>query len=230
MIRHDKHLAVKRGVTVNAQIYYALKRLMDVVFTVVFLIMTAPLMLVIAVLIKLDSPGPVLFKQTRLGKDCEPFTLYKFRTMYQDADATLHRRYVQSFIRNQLVMEPESDSESTTYKMRNDPRVTRVGRLLRRTSLDELPQLFNVLKGEMSLVGPRPPLPYEMEEYHVWHQARLVTPPGITGWWQIQGRSRVAFNEMVRMDLRYNSQKSLWLDLKILLLTMWVVISGKGAE
>ncbi len=212
--------------------YYFCKRLMDLLLASLILVLAAPVMLLIALAIKLDSPGPVLFVQVRLGQNGSPFRFYKFRTMYDRADSSLHRRYVQSFIRARAPEGNGSASAATaaaTFKLVHDPRVTRVGRLLRRSSLDELPQLFNVIRGDMSLVGPRPPLPYEVVEYQEWHRGRLAAVPGLTGLWQVRGRSRVTFDDMVRMDLEYIARQSLWLDLRILLLTVPAVLSGKGA-
>jgi lipopolysaccharide/colanic/teichoic acid biosynthesis glycosyltransferase len=188
-------------------------------------------MAIIAVLVKLDSPGPVLFNQTRLGLGGRPFRFYKFRTMYDGVDHEIHRQYVQSFIRqNSPASGPSTATGSPYYKLTNDPRITPIGRLLRKTSLDELPQIFNVIKGEMSLVGPRPPLPYEVTEYQEWHRARLNVTPGITGLWQISGRSRMPFDEMVRLDLEYIARRSLWLDLSILIRTVPAVLSSAGAD
>jgi exopolysaccharide biosynthesis polyprenyl glycosylphosphotransferase len=206
--------------------YLICKRAVDVVVSAVGLLIAAPVLVLIAAAIRLDSAGPVVFRQTRVGRDGRLFTCLKFRTMVHNADPEVHRHYVQSLIRNHV-----SPREACAgYKMRADPRVTGIGRWLRRTSFDELPQLFNVLRGEMSLVGPRPPLPYEVAEYQDWHTGRLAAAPGITGWWQVRGRSRVPFDEMVRMDLDYIARQSLWLDLKILLLTIPAVLSGSGAE
>ena len=219
-----------RVITKNPQeqaSYLAAKRLVDVLLSSLALVITAPILLVIALCVKTSSRGPILFRQTRVGKDGRLFTLYKFRTMYHDADPEVHRRHVQSLIRSQ-----SSEGKSAGPPMRklvNDPRITPVGRFLRRTSLDELPQFFNVMRGDMSLVGPRPPLPYEVEAYHEWHFARLSALPGITGLWQVRGRSRVTFDEMVRMDIDYIAHRSLWLDLKIILLTVPAVLTGSGA-
>lgn len=207
--------------------YIAVKRLIDVSFSVLALFVAAPVLLFIALSIKLDSPGPVLFRQTRVGKRGKTFTFYKFRTMVHNADSAIHRQYVQSLIRQQSAA--GGQPAAPVYKMARDPRITRVGAWLRRTSLDELPQFFNVLKGEMSLVGPRPPVPYEVQEYQEWHLSRLAALPGITGLWQVRGRSRVTFDEMVRMDIEYITHQSLWLDLKILVLTIPAVLAGHGA-
>ncbi len=187
----------------------ALKRLMDLIIGSLTLVVTAPLMLLIGVLIRLDSPGPALIKQERIGEGGRPFGMYKFRTMYVDA--------------------PQRPPSGVPHKRRNDPRVTRLGRWLRRFSLDELPQLFNVLKGEMSLVGPRPELPWLVERYQPWQRRRFAVPPGMTGWWQINGRSERPMHEHVEDDLYYIRNYSLWLDIFILLRTIPAVIKGRGA-
>ncbi|HIC93861.1 MAG TPA: undecaprenyl-phosphate glucose phosphotransferase [Anaerolineae bacterium] len=195
----------------------AIKRAMDVVIASVGLVLCAPLMGLIALLIKADSPGPVLFRQVRVGRGGRLFTLYKFRSMRQEAEAE----------RAQLL--DLNEATGPIFKIRDDPRLTRVGKLLRRTSLDELPQLYNVLRGEMSLVGPRPPIPSEVEQYQEWHRRRLEVSPGVTGLWQVSGRSDLTFDEMVMLDLFYAENWSLWLDLKILLRTIPTIILGTGA-
>lgn len=207
------------------------KRFIDIAGSSLALLLCAPLFGVIALLILATSKGPVLFRQERLGQFGSRFTFLKFRSMYLNSDDTLHRDYVKKLITENLPSEEQSnDAHAPVYKIRNDPRVTPVGRFLRKTSLDELPQLFNVLKGEMSLVGPRPAIPYEFESYDIWHRYRILkVKPGITGLWQITGRSSTSFDDMVRLDLKYVHEWSLWLDFKILLLTPWVVIKGKGA-
>jgi lipopolysaccharide/colanic/teichoic acid biosynthesis glycosyltransferase len=214
--------------TVHRPAYSTTKRLLDILIVVLGMIVAAPLMLLIFVCIKLDSDGPVLFKQLRSGQDGRLFKIYKFRTMYHNADPEVHRRFAEQFIHNQIISE-QASAGAPPFKLADDPRITRVGRLLRRTSLDELPQLFNVFKGEMSMVGPRPPVPYEVDAYQEWHKGRLAARPGITGLWQVRGRSRVMFDDMVQMDLEYIAQQSLWLDIKILLLTIPAVISKDGA-
>jgi exopolysaccharide biosynthesis polyprenyl glycosylphosphotransferase len=204
------------------------KRVMDVAGSLLALLFGMPLFLAIAILIKLTSKGPVLFCQQRLGQYGRKFNFLKFRSMCVNADATIHKEYVKRFIASGSSQTLEGQP---TYKLTADPRVTPIGRFLRRTSLDELPQFLNVLKGEMSLVGPRPPLPYEVESYHVWHRTRLLAAkPGITGLWQVAGRSRVKFDDMVRMDLQYATSWSLWLDIKILLQTPLAVFSANGAH
>lgn len=205
-----------------------MKRVMDVAGSAVALILLAPVFLSVALAIKLTSRGPVLFKQRRLAKGGRVFQCLKFRTMRTDNDPKIHEEYVRNFIAGTVC--GESPTELGIYKIQNDPRVTAVGRFLRRTSMDELPQLFNVLVGTMSLVGPRPPIPYELSSYDLWHKRRVLeVTPGITGLWQVTGRSRTTFDEMVRLDLRYMQQWSLWLDCKILALTPLAVFSGDGA-
>ena len=209
-------------------IYDAIKRGLDVIGSLTLLVVLSPLFLLIATLVRVKSPGPVFFRQVRIGQMMKPFTMLKFRTMYLDADPRLHHEFVSSFIKaSGQVPEP---CQNGFFKLANDPRVTPVGHILRKTSLDELPQLWNVLCGDMSLVGPRPPLLYELEQYKPWHLRRILeAKPGITGLWQVSGRSRTTFDEMVRLDLRYARTRSLWTDIKILLATPAAVISGKGA-
>lgn len=205
-----------------------IKRWMDVVLSSTLLILLLPLFALIAVLVKLSSPGPVFFKQTRVGYLMKPFTMYKFRTMYADADHEVHYHYVSWFITSSG--KADTTDKASFFKLTNDDRITPIGRLFRRTSLDELPQLWNVLIGDMSLVGPRPPLPYELQQYRPWHRRRLLEAvPGITGLWQVVGRSRTTFDEMVRLDLRYARTMSLWSDIKILLATPVAMVTGKGA-
>ena len=170
----------------------------------------------------------MLFRQARVGQMAKPFTMLKFRTMRVNADHALHHEFVTKFIRSSAQLHPAG--RKALFKLTNDPRVTPLGRILRKTSLDELPQLWNVLRGDMSLVGPRPPLAYEVEQYRPWHWRRVLdAKPGLTGLWQVSGRSRTTFDEMVRLDLRYVRTCSLWTDIKILLATPRAVISGKGA-
>ncbi len=203
------------------------KRLIDVLGASFALLLFAPVLACAAVAIKLNSQGPVLYCQQRLGQFGRPFTLLKFRSMKVVNDSAIHREYIKQFIAGR----PANDGNGPpVFKIQNDPRVTAVGRWLRKTSFDELPQFWNVLRGEMSLVGPRPPIPYEIEHYRVWHHRRVLeAKPGITGLWQVYGRSRTAFDEMVRLDLRYVRNWSLWLDLKILIRTPVAVIFGAGA-
>jgi lipopolysaccharide/colanic/teichoic acid biosynthesis glycosyltransferase len=208
----------------------AMKRSMDVLGSLLLLAVLSPVFLVIAAAIKLTSRGPVLFRQQRIGEHGTAFTFLKFRSMYINNDASQHKEYVRQLIAGRAVKHPTDGSDEGIFKLTNDPRITPVGYFLRRTSLDELPQFLNVLRGDMSLVGPRPPLPYEVEAYATWHRRRLLeAKPGITGLWQVQGRSRVGFDEMVRLDLRYARNCSPWLDLKILVQTPKAVVAGNGA-
>jgi lipopolysaccharide/colanic/teichoic acid biosynthesis glycosyltransferase len=206
------------------------KRIMDLIGSALGLLFSFPLFLLIALVIKLSSKGPVLFRQVRVGQYGTPFVFLKFRSMYVDNDPALHREYVRALISGRAEFKPSADGRHGVYKLTGDPRVTRIGALLRKTSLDELPQLYNVLKGEMSLVGPRPAIPYEVQAYDLWHRRRVLeAKPGITGLWQVKGRSRVTFDEMVRLDVRYAMTRSLWLDIKILMDTPRAVILGQGA-
>jgi len=207
-----------------------IKRAMDIAGSLFGLVLFLPLLLIIAILIKLTSRGPILFRQSRVGQFGQTFTFLKFRSMYADNDCTIHKEYVTQLIAKNNGAESFPANGSPVYKISADPRVTPVGKFLRRTSLDELPQFINVLKGEMSLVGPRPPVLYEFHAYKLWHRRRLLdVKPGITGLWQVTGRSRVTFDEMVRLDLQYAQSWSLKLDLLILLQTPRVVLTGQGA-
>lgn len=208
--------------------FHHFKRGMDIVLSCFLLLLLSPLFLILAALVKFSSRGPVIFRQVRVGHMMQPFTMYKFRTMYATADHRAHHDYVSWFITSSD--KGQDQRPATVFKLTEDNRITRVGRMLRRTSLDELPQLWNVLRGNMSLVGPRPALPYEVRQYQPWHRNRVLeAKPGITGLWQVVGRSRTTFDEMVRLDLRYARTMSLWFDIKILLATPAAVITGKGA-
>jgi lipopolysaccharide/colanic/teichoic acid biosynthesis glycosyltransferase len=217
--------------------YFTLKRLMDLALVIPALVLLSPLLLVIAVLIKVDSTGPVLFVQERVGSrrrtedgktlwEIRNFQFYKFRSMFHDADQSVHRAYIQAFVTGNVQPSEVSGAE---FKLTADPRVTRVGKFLRRASLDELPQLINVLKGEMSLVGPRPVPVYEAAAYLPHHYQRLAALPGLTGFWQVKGRGRVTFEEMIQLDLEYIQNRSCWLDLKLILLTIPAILSAQGA-
>jgi lipopolysaccharide/colanic/teichoic acid biosynthesis glycosyltransferase len=206
------------------------KRLIDIVGSSVLLFLLSPLLAAIALAIKLTSKGPVIFQQERLGQFGVRFKCLKFRTMYANNDPKIHREYVQHFIAGQTNGDNTKEGKPTVYKITNDPRVTPIGRFLRKMSLDELPQFWNVLTGEMSLVGPRPSLPYEFEIYEIWHRRRVLElKPGVTGLWQVSGRSRTCFDDMVRLDLRYSQSWSLWLDFKILIATPRAAFGGEGA-
>jgi lipopolysaccharide/colanic/teichoic acid biosynthesis glycosyltransferase len=202
-------------------------RALDVVLSAVLMIVLTPLFALIAFAISLDSRGPVLFRQRRFGRDQKPFVVTKFRTMHHGVDHDTHRTFVLGLIAGD---HPERPNGGPQFKMIDDERVTRVGRLLRRSSLDELPQLWNVLRGDMSLVGPRPPIPYEVEHYPPHWFARFAVKPGLTGLWQVSGRSDLALEEMVALDVEYARRRSLWLNLWILARTVPAVLSGRGAS
>jgi lipopolysaccharide/colanic/teichoic acid biosynthesis glycosyltransferase len=204
------------------------KRLLDIVGSAACLVALSPLFFLVSALVKLTSKGPVFFRQERVGQAGRPFTMLKFRTMHVNVDERVHQKYVESFIQPGKTA---GAGKNVVFKIVDDPRVTPVGHFLRKSSLDELPQFWNALKGEMSLVGPRPSLAYEVARYKGWHRRRVLeVKPGITGLWQVTGRSRTTFDEMVRLDLRYVRNHSMWADLKILLATPWAVISGEGAH
>jgi lipopolysaccharide/colanic/teichoic acid biosynthesis glycosyltransferase len=206
------------------------KRVIDIAGSTLALLLGSPVFLLIAVCIKLTSKGPVFFRQTRIGQHGAPFTFLKFRSMHLNNSPDVHKQYVHNLIAGKVDGNRTNGNGNGVYKLTEDSRITGFGRLLRRTSLDELPQLFNVLSGEMSLVGPRPAIAYEVEAYEVWHRSRLLeAKPGITGLWQVNGRSRVKFDDMVRLDLRYARTWSPWLDIKILLRTPLAVLLGEGA-
>ena len=230
-------LALLEG-NANRRFYYVCKRCLDVCIAGAILVVLAPVFLMIAVLIKLDSRGPVFFTHERVGAKRKrsggdsmwvvtKFGMHKFRSMRPNADPSVHEAYIRDFVAGRVQPTEESGGK---FKLTNDPRVTRVGRLLRRTSLDELPQLFNVLKGQMSLVGPRPVPPYEVACYRNGEHKRLAALPGITGFWQVNGRCQVSFEEMIRMDVEYIRNASLWLDMRILFQTIPAVVCGRGAE
>ncbi len=222
-------------------IYHITKRVIDIALALLVLIILFPLILLIAILIKLDSPGPVIFVQDRVGIKRRiygrlsylqkvTFRCYKFRTMVCNADPALHKSYLKALINNDCAGMATLQGENTQIrKLTRDPRITRIGRLLRKCSIDEIPQFLNVLKGEMSIVGPRPAIPYEVEMYKSWHYQRLETKPGITGWWQVTARSSAEFDEMIKLDIEYIQRQSLWFDLKIILRTPLAIISCKGA-
>jgi lipopolysaccharide/colanic/teichoic acid biosynthesis glycosyltransferase len=204
----------------------SLKRAIDMLGSAFALLFCAPIFLIIAIAIKCTSEGPIFFCQTRVGRLGREFCFYKFRTMFANNDPHIHREYVAKLIAGGA----DTNQTGGLYKLTNDPRITRIGRFLRRSSLDELPQFFNVLRNDMSLVGPRPPLPYEYERYQTWHKRRVwELKPGITGLWQIEGRSRTTFDEMVRLDIRYATIRNFWLDVKIMWQTPSAMFLGRGA-
>ncbi len=208
-----------------------LKRIVDIIGSLVCLLLFAPVMMTIALAIKFTSKGPAIFRQTRLGFQGKKFNFLKFRTMQVNNDDSIHRQYLEKLIQGKHQEINMGNEEKPYYKIKNDPRITPVGKLLRKSSLDELPQLFNVLMGHMSMVGPRPPIPYEVDKYQTWHKKRVLNvKPGITGLWQVSGRSKMTFDEMVRLDLYYAQNWSLWLDFQIFFKTFKAVFSTKGAD
>jgi len=223
-LTREKGLALKAG---GRQAVVALRRGFDVVFALALILLFSPVLIAVTIAVRLDSRGPAFFRQRRVGYREKEFTLFKFRSMRVDADPRGHREYVTALI-NGAEANPDGGRENL-YKLAVDNRITPVGRWIRRWSLDELPQLFNVLRGDMTLVGPRPAIPYEVAEYPSWYRERFSVKPGLTGYWQVSGRNERTYEEMVRLDIEYAERQSLGLDLLILLKTPWVVLSRKGA-
>jgi lipopolysaccharide/colanic/teichoic acid biosynthesis glycosyltransferase len=221
-----------RAVPAKRPYEQVVKRVLDVVGATLALALLWPILLLIAVLIRLDSKGPALFVQKRIGKNGRPFDIYKFRTMTHNLDQNTHRKFMQAYIKGNVASSEcgQNGSSGVVYKPFSEAQVTRIGRLLRRTSLDELPQLFNVLKGQMSVVGPRPNVPYEVEAYKEWHMERLSVLPGITGLAQVNGRSALDFDSISRYDIEYARRMSLRMDLKILIATVTSVLKSNGAH
>lgn len=209
----------------QAPYFTLLKPALDYFVAAILLLLTSPLFLIFAIGIKMHSAGPVFYYQKRIGKDGKPFRMIKFRSMQVDADTSLHKQYVQSLIKQNT---RPRDLGKANLKLETDPRITGLGKVLRSFGLDELPQLINVLRGEMSMVGPRPSLDYELEVYEEWHKQRLSVLPGITGVWQVTAHNSVPFNEMVQIDLDYIQKANLWLDLKVMLLTPIEMLKKKG--
>jgi len=214
-----------KTITINAN-YLRAKRILDIVFTLLISPLLIVVGIIVAICIKLDSKGPVIFRQKRHGQNGVEFEFLKFRSMRVNNDQAIHRDKILEYMKGQKL---NNDTTGTTaYKYISDPRITRVGRFIRKTSLDELPQFWNVLRGEMTLVGPRPPLPYELEQYSSYEKQRLAGKPGLTGTWQVYGRSRVTFQEMIEMDITYLEQQSIWQDIKLIFLTVPVMIFAHG--
>lgn len=203
--------------------YLRAKRFIDVIFTLLIFIPLCLMLAIVALCIRLDSRGPIFFRQKRVGQDGKEFTMLKFRSMYVNSNDLIHRQAIQRYMNGETI-----DGEG--YKLTDDPRITKIGKLIRKTSLDELPQFFNVLRGEMTLVGPRPPLSYEVELYSSHDWLRLSGKPGLTGPWQVYGRSQVQFQEMVDMDIVYLQQQSIAQDLKLIIMTPIVMLSGRGGH
>jgi lipopolysaccharide/colanic/teichoic acid biosynthesis glycosyltransferase len=229
-------------VTGSRSTYYISKKILDFSLALLALIILSPVIAFTAILVKLDSPGPIFFTQERVGIRRRiynhitywqkiTFRCYKFRTMIWNADFSLHKSFIKALINNDHEsMAALQGADTQIRKLINDHRITRIGRILRKSSIDEIPQFINVIKGEMSLVGPRPAIPYEVEMYKPWHYQRLETKPGITGLWQVMGRSSVDFDGMVSLDILYIEKQSFWFDLKIIFLTPWAILSARGAD
>src|SRR5256884_5132676 len=206
--------------------YLKAKRILDILFTLLILIPLCIVLIIVALLIRLDSKGPIFFRQKRAGLNGKEFYMIKFRSMYVNSDDSAHRTAIMQYM-NGVSLNGHARTD-TPYKLVNDPRVTRIGRFIRKTSIDELPQFLNVLRGEMTLVGPRPPVPYEVELYKPHDWLRLSGKPGLTGPWQVYGRSKVTFQEMIEMDVAYLQRQSLWEDLRLIMLTVPVMLLARG--
>jgi len=207
--------------------YFVAKRLLDVSLAILLFVLLIPIMAIVAALVAFDSPGPVLFKQKRVGQNGVHFDIYKFRSMCYNADVGVHRDAVKRFMQGERLN--RARTTDAPYKLGDDKRITRIGKFIRRTSLDELPQLWNIIIGDMSFVGPRPPVPYEVEMYNPQAMKRLLGKPGLTGPWQVYGRGTVSYGEMVEMDISYLSNRSIWYDLKLIILTAPAAVRGKGS-
>ena len=236
-----------RAWTQTKSLYFAAKRIMDFLIAFASLIFLLPLLAIVYIAIKIDdSKGSPIYTQERVTskrvKQTDgtyiwkevPFTIYKFRTMRSNCSSRIHQQFMKAYIEGDettmAALQQEKANEESKFKLNGDPRITRVGKFLRKTSLDELPQLWNVMRGDMSMVGPRPPIPYEVEMYRPRHHQRFHTVPGITGYWQVKGRSSIGFEEMVDLDLEYIEKQSLWLDWKILLMTLPAVLLDREAS
>ena len=225
MVIQSRSIETPVPITLNAH-YLRAKRLLDITFTLLIAPLIISIGLIVAICIKLDSQGPVFFRQKRIGQNGLEFEMLKFRSMDKNANPLAHQQNIAQYMHGAKLNEDGADNMA--YKSTNDPRITRVGRFIRKTSLDEIPQFWNVLRGQMSLVGPRPPLPYEVELYSPQEWLRMVGKPGLTGIWQVYGRSRVTFQNMVKMDLEYLAHQSIWQDIKLIFLTIPVIIFARG--
>lgn len=201
----------------NRLIYNATKRLMDIILSLLGLILVSPIMLIVAILIKLESTGPIIFSQKRVGLNGKEFNMFKFRSMVQNAEELKEK------------LQKQNEMSGPMFKMKEDPRVTKVGRFIRKTSIDELPQLINVLKGEMSLVGPRPSLPKEVAKFEPWMLERLNVKPGLTCYWQVSGRNNIDFEDWMKLDIKYVKDRNLVLDIKLIFKTFFVLFGDKNA-
>ena len=198
--------------------YFFIKRIIDLIFSILGIILLSPIMLITAIAIKIESKGPVIFSQIRVGKDGKHFKMYKFRSMVQNAEE----------LKEKLLS--QNEMSGPMFKMKEDPRITKVGKFIRKTSIDELPQLFNVIKGDMSLVGPRPNLPKEVAQFSEYHKLKLKAKPGLTCYWQVMGRNSIGFEEWMELDIKYIRERSIWLDLKLIFRTFFVLFGDKNAR
>jgi len=202
----------------KSQIYYVIKRIIDILGSFFGIIILSPLMIIISVLIKIGSPGPVIFSQDRIGQNGKRFKMYKFRSMVQNAEELLNK------------LKDKNEMSGPMFKMKDDPRITKIGKFIRKTSIDELPQLFNVLKGDMSLVGPRPSLPREVDQFSDYHKQRLIAKPGLTCYWQVMGRNNIGFDEWMELDLKYIKERNTWIDIKLIFKTFFVLFGDENAR
>ncbi|WP_265936969.1 sugar transferase [Clostridium prolinivorans] len=202
----------------KSQIYYVIKRTLDILGSFFGIVILSPLMIIIAVLIKIGSPGPVIFSQDRIGQNGKTFKMYKFRSMVQNAEELLNK------------LKDKNEMSGPMFKIKDDPRITKIGKFIRKTSIDELPQLFNVLKGDMSLVGPRPSLPREVDQFSDYHKQRLIAKPGLTCYWQVMGRNNIGFDEWMELDLKYIKERNTWIDIKLIFKTFFVLFGDENAR
>ncbi|MBN1981930.1 MAG: sugar transferase [Chitinivibrionales bacterium] len=228
LIKVDDYYHDTKNNSFTKKLFFASKRVVDIVGSLSVLIALAPIFAAVALCIRMDSAGPIFFRQKRIGKGGKEFTLFKFRSMHTNTDSKIHKEFVKKFIKGNT--DDTCGAGNGFNKMKNDPRITKIGRFIRKTSIDEFPQFFNILLGDMSLVGPRPAIPYEVEEYDIWHKRRVLeVRPGLTGLWQVEGRSHTTFDGMVRMDIQYIKKSSIFFDMHLLAKTPWAIISAKGA-
>ena len=213
----ERQLGIESRTSMEFSLYETIKRLIDVVFSFIGVLALSPLFIIIAIIIKTTSKGPVLFSQKRVGKNGKEFEMYKFRSMVVNAEE----------LKEKLVA--KNEMSGPMFKMKDDPRVTKVGKFIRKTSLDELPQLWNVIKGDMSLVGPRPSLPKEVAEFEEWMYRRLEVKPGLTCYWQVSGRNNIDFEDWMKLDIKYVDERSIWIDIKLIFKTVWVLFGDKNA-
>lgn len=213
-----QEINVERKEAIPKKSYVFMKRLFDIIFSVLALVVMSPIFLTFSILIKLESPGPVIFRQERIGMNHKPFIMYKFRSMVVNAEELKHK------------LEKQNQRIGPMFKIKNDPRVTQIGHFIRKTSIDELPQLINILKGEMSFVGPRPSLPKEVNQFEPWMLERLTVKPGLTCYWQVQGRDQIGYLDWMKLDIKYVKERSTWIDIKLICKTFFVLLGDEHAS